>query len=292
MRHALALLGALAGCAGPAPTNGPDTGGEPGATRTCDGAPQHWVIDQLAFARIRDGVSEGFDLDGVTTAPGDPTGCGIEDVTSPRGDAGVDNAFGRLIPALENTEFVGVEPLINATIRNGGLLLVVELSGLDDRHDDACVGMAMRRSTTVPLLGTDGSFLHGQTLDLDPDFADIEMPEQALVAGAAEGRPFNVDLPVQVLDAALEFELDDGAMRAELQEDGRLVGTFAGALDTAALIHFAATENVADEVLSLLEGAMSLAADLEPDAQGTCAALSMTFEFTATPVYIFEDALP
>ena len=300
--RALLLLAGLAACAQKSenadlpsddgPGSSADDSAAPADLGTCDaaGGRMHWVVDQVWFTRIEDGVSDGFDLDGDASTVGGSGGCGVADETSPDGVAGVDNAFGKLLPALELTEFVAAEELINSTIRSGELLLLGELTGVDDLENDDCVGMAMRRATGEPLLGTDGEFLAGQTLDLDPDFADVELDEQQLVAGSAAGRPFYLDLPVQVLNASLEFHLEDGGMRIDLHEDGSASGVFAGGLDTAELIAVASEEGIDESVVGVLSGLLAGVADLNPDENGDCQAISVTLSFTATPVYIYEDA--
>ena len=98
------------------------------APRRCASASavqKHWVIDSLYFARVEDGISDGFDLDREQSTSGGSTGCGRQDFTSPGGTAGIDNAFGEVLPALENTEFVAAEALINDTIRTGEVMLLV-----------------------------------------------------------------------------------------------------------------------------------------------------------------------
>ncbi len=292
----LLLGGALAGCNGKDDGTsqravGDDSGLSDADLGTCDasGGRQHWVIDSLAFARITEGVSEGFDLDDDASETGGAGGCGVGDVVGLDGTPGVDNAFGMLLPALETTEFVAAEGLINATIHSGELMLVTELTGVDDPANDPCVGVAMRRAVGEPLFGTDGEFLPGQTLDLDTSFVPVEMSEMALVDGSVEGKPFTATLPVQVINAAIEFELAQGAIRLDIDESGDATGVFAGALDTAQLIAIATEEGIDESVVQVLDAFMSSVADLDPDEAGNCRAVSVVLIFTATPIYIYDD---
>jgi len=248
----------------------------------------HWVIDSLYFARVEDGISDGFDLDGVASSAGGADGCGRADFTGPGGRTGIDNAFGEVIPALENTEFVAAEALINDTIRTGELMLVVSMDQVDDPSDDSCVELSLGRATGDPMLGTDGSFLAGQTLMPDPSFDGAVIPGVVLEAGTAEGRPVSATIPVQVLDAALEFEVLDGALRIDQAEDGSASGVFGGGIDIATILAVATEQAVADEVGQILETVLYLVADLAPGVDGTCEQISVTFEYSATSVYLFE----
>lgn len=244
----------------------------------------------MAFSEIVDGgISEGFDLDGVVTETGDEdVGCGVADLVSPSGLEGVDNAFARLLPVLETTEFVAADGLIAASITSGELLLIGEISGLDDPTEDDCVTMAIHRAEGQPMLTTDGQIMAGQTLLLDPAFPAQTYPEVPLVAGTVEGRPLDVSLPLQILNAALEFRLLNGALRYSIQEDGTVIGAFAGGLEVGYLISLLDTEGVADELVELALPLLGAMADLAPDDQGTCSQLSITFTFEAVPVYVLN----
>ena len=290
MRRILSAL-ALAwgvGCAPPVSEDG-DSAAKVRECGASDARQMHWVIDSLYFARVTDGISDGFDLDGLASSGTGSDGCGRTDFTSPSGATGIDNAFGEVIPALENTEFVGAEALINATIRTGELMLLVSMDHVDDATDDDCVELSLGRAMGEPMLGTDDSFLAGQTLARDPSFEPAVVTGVSLSDGVAAGGPVSLTLPVQILDASLEFEILDGAVRLDQHEDGLASGVFAGGLDIANLIALIANEGIAQELKDLLANVLYVVADLAPDESGACQQVSMTFEYTATPVYLFED---
>ncbi|MCB9779312.1 MAG: hypothetical protein H6742_12165 [Alphaproteobacteria bacterium] len=286
------LLILMLGCTAP-------DSGDSGAVRdtgddqewTCDasGGRMHWVVDSLAWSRADGDVSDGFDLDDDVSTTGGSGGCGIADFTGPDGSEGVDNAFARLLPVLDTTEFVGAEAIINSTIVSGEVLLIGELAGADDLTDDDCVDMALRRGIGTPMLDTQGNILASQTFDLDPTFGDVEIPDMAIVDRSITGRPFDVALPIQFLDADLTFDLIDGALRFDIQEDGSVKGAFAGGLEIQVLIDLAANTGINDEVEDLLRTLLASAADLAPDEDGQCQQISITFLFTAVPAYVYED---
>lgn len=305
MRPAL-LVVALAACAPPEET--PDgSAGEVGtdtvvgdtappvdtavAATSCDvsGGRDLWLIERISFAEATDGVSDGFDLDGDATPLGGEGGCGRKDYVGPEGQAGIDNAFAGLLPALAATEFVAADELLAETIRNGSLLLVGQLAGLDDPVSDDCVGISILRGLGVPMVGTDGAFLAGQTLDRDQSFEPVELPDAPLIDGRVIGRPFSIALPIQIINATIEFELLNGAIRFDLHDDGTASGVFAGGLDTARLVELASTDGVNPAVAQAVAPLVGLVADLAPDASGTCTQLSVTMTFTATPIYFYDD---
>jgi len=282
------LLPLLWACAHPAPAD--DTAGS-ADLGTCDasGGRQDGVITSLAFVRAEGDTSDGFDLDGDVSSAGGSGGCGIPDMVSPEGVPGIDNAFARLLPVLETTEFIAVESLIADAIHSGELLLIPELEGVESLQDDDCVTLVMRRGAGQPMTDTQGELLPDQTLELDPSFGNPTVAALPLVAGRVQGRPFEVELPLQILNADIDMVLLDGAVRFDLAEDRSMRGVFAGRLSTAYLRKVAQTKNVSGEIYDLVNSLVDSVADLAPDGTGQCTQLSVTMEFTAVPAYVFED---
>lgn len=283
------ILALLLACTEPATTTAaPST-----TPATCDatGGREHWVLTSLTFVRVNeDGTSDGFDLDGHSTDFGDSEGCGIPDMVAPDGRTGIDNAFARLIPVLETTEFIAAETIIDAQIKNGEILLIPEIAGAESLVQDDCVTLALRRGQGQPMTDTNGAVLADQTLDLDPEFAAVEIPDRPLVDGRVEGAPMLLDLPLEILDASVRFTLLDGAIRYEIHEDGTLTGVVGGGLSTAQLREVSQAANIMDDVFELIDSLVDSVADLAPDPNGQCTQISIALAFQGVPVYVFEDA--
>ena len=103
------------------------------------------------------------------------------------------------------------------------------------------------------------------------------------------GRPFDVILPLQLLDASIEFRVLDGAIRYDVLEDGRLEGAFGGGLDTEQVMVLVDGQGIDPTLVELLRSLLGVAADLAPNDAGECTQVSVVFEFTATPVHVYED---
>jgi len=134
---------------------------EPVDAGTCavEDAPQLLVVRTLRFAIADDaGVSEGFDLDGLSTVDKGDDGCGIGDYVDPDGVPGIDNAFSRLVPAMNSTEakIEVIEGLVQSAIDSGELLITLELGGVDSWADDDCVAGAVGQAVGTPMLGSIG----------------------------------------------------------------------------------------------------------------------------------------
>ena len=256
---------------------------------TCEGGEEQAVlVSELTFLRASDGVSDGFDLDGVATADGDATGCGVPDYASPSGEPGVDNALASLLPFLEATEAAALEPLIAAAIREGGLMMVLRWAGLDDPAFDTCVTVDAMSGLPPVLVGANGVLLPSQTIDIDPT-----APTSSVVGGTIEDRvvsagPFALTIPFRVLDADIDLVLRD--VRVELWPDGdeHWRGVVGGGVDVADILTSLEPLAIDGALKAALGGLLGNAADLAPDETGTCSRLSAQIAIEAVPVFLYE----
>lgn len=243
------------------------------------------VVRTLTFGRAEAGVSDGFDLDGSAAAE-----CGIPDFVGPGGEAGIDNSFANLLPALELTEAAAVESLVQAAIDSGELMITLEILGLDDLQNDDCIELVLGRAGGVPMVGTDGRLLPGQTLERT-DVPPVHIPGVALVDGTFEA-PFEIVLPVTIFEVDLEFELVDGRIRGVVDPDGTVHGVFAGGVDIEYLLQIALEENVDSQLHGILSALLYTWADLAPGPTATCEQVSITFDYTSSEMFFFDDAPP
>jgi len=249
------------------------------------------VISSITHARRADGVVWGLDLDGVNSASSDPTGCYKEDLVDPNGNVGIDNAFSALIPALDSTEAVALESLVQQSINNGNLLLMVEISGVDSWQNDDCVNVSIWRGQGTPLIGTDGKLMTHQSFFKDTDMPNSHIEGMKIVDGRLVATPLNVELPVQVLDEKLSFEMSNGGIHIDLTENGFMSGFFTGALPISTLTDITTLPDV--NLPEFVQDLVASAADLYPQDDGTCSAISVAFEYTAIPgFFTLEESLP
>lgn len=241
------------------------------------------LITSLDFARQEEnGVSRGFDLDGV-----DGT-CNKDDLVHPDGTGSIDNAFSHLLPALEATEAVAINGLLSDSINSGELLLLPEMTKVDDDRNDECVDVAIWRGEGSPLLGTDGLVLEDQSFGRNTDVDPGQVTGVSLVDGVVTGGPFEMDLPIQVLDFNSIFSMSQGQLRVEWHDDGTVTGEFGGAIPIAQILEIT---NYAIDFGDLLEELLYLAADLDPDENGDCQSISLTFTFEGRSAYFYEDSV-
>ena len=103
------------------------------------------VLSSITHARRVDGVVWGLNIDGFNVCNNRPKWLLQRRLDRPNGNPGIDNAFSALIPALESTEAVALESLVQDSINNGNLLLMVEITGVDNWQNDDCVDVSIWR---------------------------------------------------------------------------------------------------------------------------------------------------
>lgn len=258
-------------------------------TKTCeDGDTVVAVVSTFSYARIENGVVWGFDLDGLTSTNQDYQGCYKNDLVDPLGNTGIDNAFSALIPALESTEAVALESLVQQSINVGNLLMLIEITGVQDVQNDDCVNVHFYRGTGTPLVGTDGLLLDGQSFykDLDLPYSGIE--GMSIIDGVLVASPLDITLPVDVLDEHLNFEMFNGGIYMNISPDGYMHGFFGGALPIQTIVDITQLPDV--NLPDAVVGLVASAADLYPNADGTCDAISLAFQYEAIPAHFVLES--
>jgi hypothetical protein len=288
------IVAATIACAGEPVTAPPDAAAETATdiARTPPAEPSRlFVLDTVGFTRVqKGGIAPGFDVDGVVTqGTGDPKTCGKPDFTAPDGTPGIDNQFATLVPLIEASGLQAFEGLLQASIDNGGVLILLQLDGWDGSADDAAVTLTVRAGHGAPLLGTDKKLLTGQTFHLRPDSPERAAKNARVKGFQLDTDAFDLDLPVQVFGKLYVLEVRNARIRLHLRDDGRVdEGLLGGGITFASIAKIAKTgaedqPSIVDMVQALTDGA----GDLAPDANGVCTQISAALAFQGAPGFLY-----
>jgi len=251
------------------------------------------VLRELAFVREEEGISDAFDLDGRSSGEDDPQGCYHADVLGLDGEQGIDNAFANVLPALEVAGGAALEPLIQASINDGRLLLMIGLDGIEDRQNDECVRLRLSRGTGQPAVGGDGLLLAGQTFDPEPERGESVVECATLSDGVLRGSPFSLRLELNIFDEYIDLTMLDSVLELHLLPEYGYVGRMGGGVSVQEVKDNVATlDGIGDEIPAMIESILDINADLAPDSFGNCTQMSVAFHFTAAPAFYFSDELP
>jgi hypothetical protein len=295
---------ALSGCegAGIGPnevrpdSSAPPDEGEPAISLP---ATRLFVLDTLAFAPEIEGATDqstmvdGFNLDGVVS-DGPAIACGEADYMSPDGTPGIDSKVSRLLPLFAIVGIGAAEGLLQSTIEEGGILLMLQVGGIDDPVNDDDVEVTIRAGFGKPLLATDGRLLPGQTFHLRPDSLDSVAESGRIEDGVVTAGPVDTTLRLRVLGQDYELPVHGAWLRGRLTEDGGLdsgvLGAAVAIADLQTIGAIAANDDAG--VLKSINSLFAGAGDLAPDEDGVCQQISATLAYSAVSAYLFGASAP
>jgi hypothetical protein len=282
----------LGGCSdAPAETAGDAA---PPPTMMCDesGNSQMTLIRTLAFiVEESDGVADGFNLDGLVSDGSEAATCMVTDQTSPAGTPGIDNSFASLWANLRMLlpEVQSVDSYIQRAIEEGQILLLLEITGIDDPMNDDCVNITLRRGMGTPMLGTDGLISPRQTFDVDPEGPVSVAYGASIVDGVLEGGPVALQIPVRLLNLDFTLNVENARFRFSLDGDGNTDGIFSGATRWQDILdQIADRDDVSTSTKNLVRGQLLRNADLSPDEGGVCQEISAGFRFDGVAAFTFD----
>lgn len=248
------------------------------------------VIDTIMFAaETAPGISPGFNLDGQVSDGSDMESCGGVDFTDPDGTPGIDNQAALLVPVFDLVGFGAVSSFIQGAVEEGGFLLLWQIDGIDDLVHDEEVTVRMRFGSGVPLLGTDGRIVAGQTYHLHEDSPDQQVPNARIIDGILEAGPYDTFLPIDVFGVHYELDVRGAYLRGRITYDGGIEdGILGGAVTYDSLLELAAKADneaggIYDRVV-LITGGLG---DMLPDDNGECQGMSASLAYSAVPAFFY-----
>jgi hypothetical protein len=248
------------------------------------------VIDTIMFAaETEPGVSPGFNLDEKVSDGSDMESCGGVDFTDPDGTPGIDNQAALLVPVFDLVGFGAVSSFIQGAVEEGGFLLLWQIDGIDNLFHDDEVTVRMRFGSGVPLLGTDGRIVAGQTYHLHGDSPDQQVPNARITGGVLEAGPYDTFLPIDVFGVHYELDVRGAYLRGRLTYDGGIEdGILGGAVTYDSLLELAAKADneaggIYDRVVLITDGL----GDMMPDENGECQAMSASLAYSAVPAFFY-----
>lgn len=237
----------------------------------------------------------GFDVDGLTSAGDGPDDCHVADGLSPEGTPGIDNRFSDLLANTTDQIEATVPAFVQNGIKTGGLVLLGEFVGLDDPQNDDDVGLVIRRSEDIPLLGTDQELLDGQTFQLAFDHYVGAVAHGKVVDGRFTAGPTDLRMRMRVFDVRVSAHLRDVYADFRLDERGAVVGgILGGTFHTDDIYGIADAMEAFDpneSTIPIIRALIPPLADVKSADTGKCDRISFALSTAALRAFVFDTNL-
>jgi len=267
------------------------------------GSTYFYVINTLNIGQPEPGgdpdVVPGFNLDGRVSGEDDSFGCFHPDFRSgpPDNEVGVDNQLGPILSSIGMS--IDIEGEITMNINDGTLLIVAEVSGVDDLMNDDCVTLNLMLGTMeglsvmTPMLGADGLLAPGQTFNIDSRSVGLVTSQGEIRNGRLRSGPVDINLSLPVQGMTLVLNIRQALVRFNVAAATLQSGLIGGALNTeetvSAIVAIAPDDIPESLARSILEGQ----ADLEPTGvAGACQAVSVGLVFDAVEAVRGDTVTP
>ena len=238
---------------------------------------ERFLLYNFRYVRSEEGVSKGFDLDFVTSDEDESTGCHHPDFIDPDGTTGIDNNFAYIIEDLEATEAEDIEYSFDEAVRDGILLLILEVRGQGE-----CTEMRLIAGEGEPYLSAQGDPLDGQSFFLLNEETSWMQSQYTFNHNTVSG--INITLQSEIMSIPISIPLQEGALRLSSDRTSGVLGGGLPLLDALILTSFdmvGMTEHLQYRLASHL--------DLNPNEQGDCQSISTNFTFSTIPAHLYTS---
>ncbi len=239
-----------------------------------------YLLYNFRYVRSEDETSQGFDLDGVTSHESESLGCYHTDFVDPEGTEGIDNNFAHIIEDLEATEAEDIEYSFDEAVRDGILLLMLEVRGQED-----CSELRLIAGEGPPYLSSQGDPLDGQSFF----FQEERTPwiQAQYESNHTTIHEIDITLQSEIMSIPISIPLQQGSLRLSSDRTNGILGGGLPLMDALILTSFdmvGMTEQLQYRLASHL--------DLNPNLSGSCQSISTTFSFSTIPAHLYGSEEP
>ncbi len=162
-----------------------------------------------------DGSLRGMNLDDRVDEVGSPDTCNKVDGVAPDGTPGIDNQFSILGGLVVSQLGGNADALIQSSINDGRLLILLELLNVDNLENDNDVTVRIHVGSGPVDVGTNGRPEPGQSFDISEMSAPIEVRDVRIVDGRIDIHPFDINVNVDILQAMFFLTLLESRIQVE-----------------------------------------------------------------------------
>lgn len=243
---------------------------------------------RMILGEEEDGSLRGMDLDDRVDDVASPETCNKVDGVAPDGTPGIDNQFSILGGLVVSQLGGNADALIQSSINDGRLLILLELLGVDSLENDGNVTVLVHVGSGPVNVGTNGRPEPGQSFDISEMSAPIEVRNARIVDGRIDIHPFDINVNVDILQAMFYLTLLESRIQLDLREDGSGSGMLGAGVDSDMVVDIIANDEVLMPVLIPARAVLRGLGDMVPNEDGGCDRVSVGIEIDVVPAFILR----
>jgi len=250
-------------------------------------------------------IVRGLDLDGVDSQEMAGASCAHNDFAGPDGSSGIDNQTWRLMGCIRGyrpNDLMDRLQKSNASIKEGGYAILLEISGMDDpRNDDAVEVQLISANAPVRMDAVGNVMQHVSLTAHENSRYHNPAARGRIVDGILTTEPVDLRIKAKRQTMDNEYWYRDARIRAEVFEDGSIRGIVGGYQDIKNMFSVLNEHHLGEFHLgrsaafnrgfmcSGIYHAMPRVADGHPDPEtGECTSISFAVNFEAVPAFVIR----
>jgi hypothetical protein len=243
-------------------------------------------------------VSFGMNLDGTADGAATDTTCAHEKFNGPNGEPAVDNQTYRVLGCSSNFRgFPGeegyLESLRNASFKDGGTTMLIEVMGVTDTQNDDDVTVGVYNGATPMMIDANGHMLPYASLTVTKDEKFRAVAHGKIVNGVLTTAPTDIALTYDFGGYPSYFHFKAARLRLELNPDGTANGMMAGYLaasdvDLTPHAKQESAEMIGYDCPTFSQAVRRFADGFKDPKTGQCTALSTAFDIKAIPAFVIH----
>jgi hypothetical protein len=243
-------------------------------------------------------VSFGMNLDGTADGAATDTTCAHEKFTGPNGEAAIDNQTYRVLGCSSNYRgFPGeegyLESLRNASFKDGGTTMLIEVMGVKDPRNSDDVTVGIYNGQSPMMIDANGHMLPYASLTVTSDEKFRALAHGKIVDGVLTTEPADIALTYDFGGYPSYFHFKGARIQLELNADGTAKGMLAGyvaASDVDLTPHSKqeSAEMIGYDCPTFAQAVKRFADGYKDPKTGQCTALSTAFNIQAIPAFVIH----
>ena len=250
----------------------------------------------------------GLDLDGTvsTRTEAAAAACAHDDFTGPGGEAGIDNQMWRLMGCIRGyrpNDLMDRLQQSNASVKEGGYAILMEIAGVDDPRNDDAVEVRFLSANHGVDTNAVGGIMQDVSYTAHPEERFHNPPASGrIVDGVLTTDPVDLYLKVKQQTMDNTFWFRDARVRAEVHADGRITGVLGAYHDVDNFFYTLNEHWIGDHhqgrnaafnrgfMCAGIYHAMFRVADGHPEPEtGQCTSISTALQFEAVPAFVIRQ---